>query len=145
MHNALSNAATISDSKKEISNSFSLGLAVLLGFIYYKENVYWSGFTIAISFITKRQAAFSVANDRGQGTAMGSIYGILCCFLFERSYVEFKVLATFAVGCLIFSCFLMHGSMYISAVLGGLLLLGRKDYGPPAQFAIASLRKDYGP
>lgn len=121
--------------------SLSLGLAVLFGLIYNRENGYWSGLTIAISFVTERQATFSVANARGQGTAMGSIYGILCCFLFERS-VDLRLLPL--LPWVVFSCFLMHGRMYgqaggISAVIGALLILGRKHYGPPTQFAIARI------
>ncbi|XP_028765600.1 uncharacterized protein LOC114750129 [Neltuma alba] len=124
-----------------IKCSLSLGIAVLLGLIYNKENGYWSGLTIAISFITERQATFTAANARGQGTAMGSVYGILCCFLFERS-VDLRLLPI--LPWVVFSCFLMHGRMYgqaggISAVLGALLILGRKHYGTPTQFAIARI------
>ncbi|KAK4272701.1 hypothetical protein QN277_021219 [Acacia crassicarpa] len=124
-----------------IKCSLSLGLAVLLGLIYNKENGYWSGLTIAISFITERQATFSGANARGQGTAMGSIYGILCCFLFGRSE-DLRLLPL--LPWVVFSCLLMHGKMYgqaggISAVIGALLILGRKHYGPPTQFAITRI------
>uniref|UniRef100_A0A2N9J2C7 Uncharacterized protein n=1 Tax=Fagus sylvatica TaxID=28930 RepID=A0A2N9J2C7_FAGSY len=91
--------------------SVSLGLAVLFGLIYNKENGYWSGLTIAISFVTGGHASFAVANARAQGTAMG---------------------------------FLSHSRMYgqaggISATIGALLILGRKDYGPPSEFAIARI------
>ncbi|KAL5550000.1 hypothetical protein UlMin_000176, partial [Ulmus minor] len=66
--------------------SVSLGLSVLFGLMYNTENGYWSGLTIAIGFVTGRQATFIVANARAQGTAMGSIYGLLCSFIFQRVY-----------------------------------------------------------
>ncbi|KAI5432354.1 hypothetical protein KIW84_036190 [Lathyrus oleraceus] len=47
-------------------SSLSLGLAVLLGLLYDRNNAYWSGLTIAISFVTGRQPTFLVANSRGQ-------------------------------------------------------------------------------
>ncbi|KAI5404738.1 hypothetical protein KIW84_051772 [Lathyrus oleraceus] len=49
-------------------SSLSLGLAVLLGLLYDRNNAYWSGLTIAISFVTGRQPTFLVANSRGQGS-----------------------------------------------------------------------------
>lgn len=121
--------------------SISLGLAVLFGLTYNKENGYWSGLTIAISFVTERQATFSAANARGQGTAMGSIYGILCCFMFGK-FVDLRFLPV--LPWVVFSCLLMHSKMYgqaggISAVIGALLILGRNHYGPPTQFAIARI------
>ncbi|CAL0326833.1 unnamed protein product [Lupinus luteus] len=121
--------------------SLSLGLAVLFGLIYNKENGYWSGLTIAISFVTGRQPTFSVANARGQGTAMGSIYGVMCCFIFQRiGDLRFLSLLPWVV----FSSFLRHSRMYgqaggISAVIGALLILGRKHYGPPTEFAVARI------
>lgn len=48
-------------------SSLSLGLAVLLGLLYDRNNAYWSGLTIAISFVTGRQPTSLVANSRGQG------------------------------------------------------------------------------
>ncbi|KAI5412333.1 hypothetical protein KIW84_057129 [Lathyrus oleraceus] len=47
-------------------SSLSLGLAVLLVLLYDRNNAYWSGLTIAISFVTGRQPTFLVANSRGQ-------------------------------------------------------------------------------
>ncbi|PON68615.1 fusaric acid resistance family protein [Parasponia andersonii] len=119
--------------------SISLGLAVLFGLIYNKENGYWSGLTIAISFVTGRQATFTVANARVQGTAMGSIYGILCLFLFRR-FLDMRFLPL--LPWIIFTSFLIHSRTYgqagaFSAATGALLILGRKDYGPPTEFAIA--------
>ncbi|CAL0310420.1 unnamed protein product [Lupinus luteus] len=121
--------------------SLSLGLAVLFGLMYNKENGYWSGLTIAISFVAGRQPIFSVANARGQGTAMGSIYGILCCFIFQR-FGDLKFLSL--LPWIVFCSFLRHSRMYgqaggISAVIGALLILGRKHYGPPTEFAVARI------
>ncbi|KAJ7977107.1 p-hydroxybenzoic acid efflux pump subunit aaeB [Quillaja saponaria] len=122
-------------------SSLSLGLAVFFGLTYNKENGFWSGLTIAISFVTGRQTTFTLANARAQGTAMGSVYGVLCSFIFQRfAYLRFLPLLPWIV----FSCFLMHSRMYgqaggISAVIGALLILGRDHYGPPSQFAIARI------
>ncbi|KAK6290442.1 hypothetical protein POUND7_001983 [Theobroma cacao] len=124
-----------------IKCSLSLGLAVLLGLIYNKENGYWSGLTIAISFVTGRQPTFTMANARAQGTAMGSVYGILCCFIFQKlADLRFFLLLPW----IIFTSFLRHSRMYgqaggISAVIGALLILGRKNYGTPSEFAIARI------
>ncbi|KAH7553667.1 hypothetical protein JRO89_XS12G0040200 [Xanthoceras sorbifolium] len=121
--------------------SISLGLAVLFGLIYNRENGYWSGLTIAISFVHKRQATFTLANARAQGTAMGSVYGILCCFMFQK-VGNFRFLTL--LPWIIFTSFLRHSRMYgeaggISAVIGALLILGRKNYGTPTEFAIARI------
>ncbi|XP_059667806.1 uncharacterized protein LOC132313148 isoform X1 [Cornus florida] len=125
--------------------SLSLGLAVLFGLLFNKENGYWSGLTIAISFATGRQATFTVANARAQGTAMGSVYGVVGCFIFQRfSDIRFLPLLPW----IIFTSFLRHSSMYgqaggISAVIGALLILGRKGYGSPGEFAIARLTEAF--
>ncbi|XP_062094351.1 uncharacterized protein LOC133800410 [Humulus lupulus] len=121
--------------------SISLGLAVLFGLIYNKENGYWSGLTIAISFVTGRQATFNVANARAQGTAMGSVYGILGLFLFQR-FLDLSFLAL--LPWIVFTSFLIHSKTYgqagaYSAAIGALLILGRKDYGSPTVFAIARI------
>ncbi|KAM2395655.1 hypothetical protein ACFX1X_032987 [Malus domestica] len=42
--------------------SLAIGFAVLFSLLYNKENGYWSRFTIAISFVTGRQATFTVTN-----------------------------------------------------------------------------------
>ncbi|KAG2685817.1 hypothetical protein I3843_10G136200 [Carya illinoinensis] len=121
--------------------SLSLGFAVLFGLMYDKENGYWSGLTIAISFATGRQPTFAVANARAQGTAMGSVYGILCSYIFQR-FEDLRLLTL--IPWIVFTSFLMHSRMYgqgggISAVLGALLILGRKNYGRPSEFAIARI------
>ncbi|RXI02287.1 hypothetical protein DVH24_026817 [Malus domestica] len=121
--------------------SLSLGLAVQLGLLFNKREAYWAGLTIAISFVRGRQATFTLANARAQSTAMGSIYGILCCFIFKKvEDLRFLPLLPW----LVFTSFLWHSRMYgqaggISAAVGALLILGRKHYGPPLDFAIARI------
>ncbi|KAL4021797.1 hypothetical protein IC575_020615 [Cucumis melo] len=121
--------------------SITLGLAVFLGLTYTKPNGYWSGLTVAISFATERQAVFTVANARAQGTAIGSIYGVLCCFILKKyEYLWLLPLLPWVV----FTSFLVHSRMYgqsggIASALGALLVLGRKDYGVPSEFANARL------
>lgn len=125
--------------------SLSLGLAVLFGLLFDRANGYWSGLTIAISFETGKQAIFTLANARAQGTALGSVYGVLGCTLFQRiGNVKFVSLLPW----IIFTSFLRHSRMYgqaggISAVIGALLILGRKDYGPPKEFAIERLTEAF--
>lgn len=120
--------------------SLSLSLAVLLGLLFDKENGCWAGLTIAISFVEGRQAIFTVANSRLQGTALGSVYGVICCFLFR--YEVLRLLAL--VPWIIITTFLRHSRMFgqtggVSAAIGALVILGRKNYGVPTEFAIARL------
>ncbi|KAL2481528.1 Fusaric acid resistance protein [Abeliophyllum distichum] len=121
--------------------SLSLGLAVLFGLMFNKENGCWSGLSIAISFVTGRHAVFTIANTRAQGTAIGSVYGVLCCYLFQN-YAELRFLAL--LPWIIFTGFLRHSRMYgqtggTSSAIGALLILGRKNYGTPNEFAIIRL------
>ncbi|CAK8543735.1 unnamed protein product [Lathyrus sativus] len=125
-------------------SSLSLGLAVLLGLLYDRNNAYWAGLTIAISFVTERQPTFLVANSRLQGTAIGSAYGIICSFIFQKyvGIVDLRFLAL--IPWVIFTSFLRHSRMYgqsgaISAVLGALLILGRKNYSTPTEFGVARM------
>ncbi|XP_016487715.1 uncharacterized protein LOC107807790 [Nicotiana tabacum] len=121
--------------------SISLGLAVLLGLLFNRENGYWSGLTLAISFETGKLAIFTVANARAQGTALGSVYGILGCSVFQN-FAKLRFIAL--IPWIIFTSILRHSKMYSTAggdaaVIGALLILGRKGYGPPSEFAIARL------
>ncbi|KAK9066032.1 hypothetical protein SSX86_015434 [Deinandra increscens subsp. villosa] len=121
--------------------SASLGLAVLLGMFFDKKNGYWSGLTIAISFVEGRQPIFTVANNRLQGTAMGSVYGVLgSCLLQHFAEIRFIIILPWIV----FTSLIQHSNMFgesggISAVIGALLILGRRNYGPPKEFAVARL------
>ncbi|KAK4392235.1 hypothetical protein Sango_2001300 [Sesamum angolense] len=120
--------------------SLALGLAMLFGLIFDKENGCWAGLTLAISFVQGRQAVFTVANTRGQGTAIGSVYGVIWCFLFHHE--ELRLLAL--LPWIIFTSFLRYSKMYgqtggVSAAIGALLILGRKNYGEPNEFAIVRL------
>ncbi|KAL8253083.1 hypothetical protein R6Q59_036776 [Mikania micrantha] len=121
--------------------SIALGLAVLLGMFFDKKNGYWSGLTIAISFVEGRLPIFTVANNRVKGTAFGSVYGVLgSCLLHQFPEIRFVILLPW----IIFTSMLHHSNMFgesggIAAAIGALLILGRKNYGPPKQFAIARL------
>ncbi|RDX82086.1 hypothetical protein CR513_37168, partial [Mucuna pruriens] len=124
-----------------LKSSLSLGLAVYFGLTYNKENGYWAGLLISLCFVTGRHPTFSLANARGQGTAMGSIYGILCCFIFQKN-VDFIFLPL--LPWVVFSSFLGYSRMYgqaggISAVTGALLVVGMKHHDPPSQFALARI------
>ncbi|CAM8930172.1 unnamed protein product [Rhodiola kirilowii] len=122
--------------------SFSLGIAVFLGLHYAKENAFWSGLTIAISFVTARQPAFNVANARAQGTAFGSLYGVLGCYI-VKNHKTHRFLLLFPWILLV--SFLRRSRMFgeawgISAAIGGLLILGRNNYHqPPDVFAITRI------
>ncbi|XP_022753597.1 uncharacterized protein LOC111301853 [Durio zibethinus] len=121
--------------------SLSLGFAVLFGLIYNKPDGYWSGLSVAISFAAAREATFKVANIKAQGTVLGTVYGVIGCFLFER-FLPIRFLSL--IPWFLFTSFLRQSKMYgqaggISAVIGAVLILGRKNFGPPSEFAIARI------
>ncbi|KAI3468580.1 hypothetical protein Pfo_025243 [Paulownia fortunei] len=121
--------------------SLSLGFAVLFGLIYSKENGFWSGLPVAISLASAREATFKVANIKAQGTVLGTVYGVIGCFVFER-YVKIRFISL--LPWFIFSSFLRQSRMYgqaggVSAVIGAVLILGRKNFGTPSDFAIARI------
>ncbi|CAL9220159.1 unnamed protein product [Arabidopsis halleri] len=121
--------------------SISLGLAVLFGIMYNKKNGYWSGLTVAISLVSGRQATLTVANSRLQGTAMGSVYGLICCSVFQR-LEEFRFLPL--LPWIILAVFMRHSKVYgqpggVTAAIAALLILGRRNYGAPTEFAIARI------
>ncbi|CAN4100946.1 unnamed protein product [Withania somnifera] len=125
--------------------SLSLGLAIYFGSIYSKENGFWAGLPVAISLAGSREATFKVANVKAQGTVLGTIYGILGCFVFEK-YVKIRFLSL--LPWFIVSSFLRQSTMYgqaggISAVIGAVLILGRKGFGPPSEFAIARITETF--
>ncbi|KAH7866026.1 hypothetical protein Vadar_014418 [Vaccinium darrowii] len=121
-----------------------IGLVVFFGLVFNKENGYWAGLTIAISFTAQRQATFRDANARAQGAALGSVCGVLGCFFFSKYQLRFLTLLPWVI----MASFLRHSRMYgqaggVSTVIGGLLILGRKDYGLPAEFAITRLTEAF--
>ncbi|XP_055835325.1 uncharacterized protein LOC129903837 [Solanum dulcamara] len=125
--------------------SLSLGLAILFGSIYSKENGFWAGLPVAISLAATREATFKVANVKAQGTVLGTVYGVLGCFLFEK-IVQIRFLSL--LPWFIVSSFLSRSRMYgqaggISAVIGAVLILGRKGFGPPSEFAIARITETF--
>lgn len=121
-----------------IKFSFALGLSVFMGLLYSKESGFWSGLPVAVSFVSGREATFRSANVKAQGTVIGTVYGVLGCFVFERLLpIRFLSLLPW----FIFTSFLQRSRMYgpaggISAVIGAVLILGRKNIGPPSEFAI---------
>ncbi|KAL8504662.1 hypothetical protein ACS0TY_016009 [Phlomoides rotata] len=126
--------------KFSLKCSLSLSLAVLCGLLFDKDNGCWAGLTIAISFVTGRQAIFTMANARAQGTAIGSVYGVICCFLFNSEAVRLVAILPW----IIITSFLRYSKMYgqtmgTAAATGALLILGRKNFGAPDEFAMARL------
>ncbi|KAL3635803.1 hypothetical protein CASFOL_020350 [Castilleja foliolosa] len=131
--------------KKRLMPAFkcalSLGFAVLFGAIYSKENAIWSGLPVAISLASAREATFKVANIKAQGTVLGTVYGVIGCFVFEK-YVKIRFISL--LPWLIFCSFLRQSKMYgqaggVSAIIGAVLILGRKNFGTPSDFAIARI------
>lgn len=125
--------------------SLSLGLAVLFGVLFSKSNGYWSGLTVAITITPWREATFKLANDRAQGTAIGSVYGILASVI-SQNLMELRFLAL--LPWIIFTSFLRRSRMYghaggIAAIISTLIILGRIHYGPPTVFAIARLTETF--
>ncbi|PIA39051.1 hypothetical protein AQUCO_02700312v1 [Aquilegia coerulea] len=125
--------------------SLSLGFAVFFGMKFSRENGFWSGLTVAVGMAFEREATFKVANLKAQGTVLGSVYGVLSCFIFQRFlFIRFLSLLPWIV----FTSFLRQSRMYapagaVSAVIGALLILGRKNYGPPSEFAIVRIAEAF--
>ncbi|RYQ98105.1 hypothetical protein Ahy_B08g094177 [Arachis hypogaea] len=124
-----------------IKFSISLGLAVFMGLTYSKENGFWAGLPVAVSYVSGREPTFRAANVKAQGTVLGTVYGVLGCFVFEKFLpIRFVSLLPWFV----FASILQRSRMYgpaggISAVIGAVLILGRKNFGPPSEFAIARI------
>ncbi|XP_058110984.1 uncharacterized protein LOC131253878 [Magnolia sinica] len=125
--------------------SIVLGLSVFFGILFSKNNSYWAGLTVAISLTPFREATFNGANIRAQGTVIGSIYGILGCFISQK-YMELRILVL--LPWIIFTSFLKDSKMYgqaggISATVAAIVILGRKDLGDPNEFAIARITETF--
>ncbi|KAL9238789.1 hypothetical protein vseg_013166 [Gypsophila vaccaria] len=124
-----------------LKSSLSLGLAVLFGLHYSKPNGFWAGLPVAISLAVAREATFKVTNGKLQGTVIGSVYGVLGCLVFMR-FVQVRFLAL--LPWFLFTSFLQQSEMYgragaVSTAIGAVLILGRKNYGPPSEFAITRI------
>ncbi|XP_072996682.1 uncharacterized protein [Typha latifolia] len=125
--------------------SLSLGLSVLLGLLFSKANGYWSGLTVAITMTPWRESTFKLANVRAQGTALGSVYGVLGS-LISQNLMELRFLVL--LPWIIFAGFLRHSRMYglaggIAAAISAVIILGRKNYGEPSVFTIARLTETF--
>lgn len=121
--------------------SLSLGLAVLFGMIYSKGNGIWAGLPVAITYSSPREATFKVASLKIQGTVLGTVYGVLGCFIFRR-FVNLWFISLFPW--FIFVSFLQRSRIYgqaggLSALLAALIILGRKNFGAPTEFAITRI------
>ncbi|XP_073133244.1 uncharacterized protein [Henckelia pumila] len=120
--------------------SFSLGLAVLFGSIYSRDNGYWAGLIVAISYAAEREATFRVSNVKYQGTALGTVYGLMGCFLFDQAKLRFVSLIPWFIFCSFLRTSKMYGNAgAISAVIGAVLILGRDNFGSPSEFAVARI------
>ncbi|KAJ4970667.1 hypothetical protein NE237_003766 [Protea cynaroides] len=125
--------------------SLSLGLAVLFGLNFNKEDSIWSGLTVGLGIASTGEATFKVANLRAQGTVLGSIYGVFGCFLLQR-FMTIRFLSL--LPWIIFTSFLRHSKMYgqaggMAAIIAALLILGRKNYGPSNEFAFARIMESF--
>ncbi|MCL7025000.1 hypothetical protein MKW94_011605 [Papaver nudicaule] len=125
--------------------SASLGLAVLFGMIFDKENGFWAGLTVGVGMAGGREATYKIANNKAQGTMLGTIYGLLACLIFTR-LVVFRFLSL--IPWIIFTSFLKRSRMYdqagaVSAVIAALIMLGRKNYGPPSEFATVRIAEAF--
>ncbi|XP_076946488.1 uncharacterized protein LOC143618021 [Bidens hawaiensis] len=118
--------------------SLSVGFAVLFGLIYSKQNGIWSGLPVAISFAASREATFRVSNLKAQGTVLGTVYGVLGCFVLEKYVkVRFLILLPWFTFCSLIRRSRMYGPAGgVSAVIGAVLILGREHFGSPTEFAI---------
>ncbi|KAK7402180.1 hypothetical protein VNO78_14234 [Psophocarpus tetragonolobus] len=117
--------------KPAVKPSLSLALAVLLGLVYSKENGFWAGLAVAVGYVSGREATFRGANVKVRGTVLGSVYGVLVCFVFER-FIPIRFMAL--LPWFIITSFLQRSGMYgtaggISAVIGAVLILGTKALG----------------
>lgn len=96
---------------------------------------------MAVSYVSGREATLRAANVKYQGTVLGTVYGVLGWFVFER-VLPLRLFAL--VPWFIFTSFLQRSKMYgpaggISAVIGAVLILGRENFGPPKEFALARI------
>ncbi|MCD7447022.1 hypothetical protein HAX54_021655 [Datura stramonium] len=128
-----------------IKCSISLGLAMWLGLLFNKENGFWAGLTVASTLAQGKLATFTLANAQAQGIAFGSVYGVLGCSVF-KSIDNLRFLAL--LPWIIFSSFLKHSRIYgqaggISALLGAVMILGRKYSVPANEFAITRLTETF--
>ncbi|KAL8115715.1 hypothetical protein AgCh_022275 [Apium graveolens] len=144
-HNKVTREESIWSGAKRLMPAFkcslSLFLAVFFGLIYSKKDGYWSGLPVAITFAASREATFKVANLKAQGTVLGTVYGVLGCFLFER-YIKIRFISLFPW--FVITELLRRSKMYsqaggISAVIGAVLILGRNSFKSPSEFAIARI------
>ncbi|XP_047253723.1 uncharacterized protein LOC107852895 [Capsicum annuum] len=125
--------------------SVSLGLAMWIGLLFDKQNGFWAGLTVASTLAQGKLATFTLANAQAQGIAFGSVYGVLGCSVFQKA-TNLRFLAL--LPWIIFSSFLKHSRISghaggISALLGAVMILGRKYSDPANEFAIIRLTETF--
>ncbi|CAN6472299.1 unnamed protein product [Victoria cruziana] len=125
--------------------SISLGLSVLFGILFTDDNGYWGGLAVAVSIASQREPTFKMANIRTQGTVLGSVYGVLGCF-FTQKFVYMRYIAL--IPWVVFTSFIRQSEMYgyvggLTAFIGAIVILGRRDYGSPSEFAIERITETF--
>ncbi|KAJ0987754.1 hypothetical protein J5N97_006110 [Dioscorea zingiberensis] len=122
--------------------SLSLSLASLFGVLFSRDYGYWSALTVAITITPWREATFKLANIRIQGTALGSVYGVLVGSAIPENHMEARLLVL--IPFIVFTSFLHKSRIYgqagaIAAIISVMVILGRRRYGSPSAFAVGRL------
>ncbi|KAJ1273644.1 hypothetical protein BS78_05G000500 [Paspalum vaginatum] len=126
---------------------FSLGLAVLLGLIFSNDHGFWSGLIVATTMNAGRESTWAVAVARAHGTALGSVYGALCCLLISRQQRLLDMDLRFLLAILpwmVLATFLKRSRAYgpsggVAAALSVVIIVGRRYDEPPMAFTMARL------
>lgn len=69
-----------------IKFSLSLGLVVFMGLVYSKENGFWAGLPIAVSYVSGREATFKAANAKAHGSYLRISCPLDSCLSFLGSF-----------------------------------------------------------
>ena len=124
---------------------FSLGLAVLLGLLFSNDHGFWSGLIVATTMTAERESTWAVAVARAHGTALGSIYGVLCCLLMSQQQLLTMGLRFVALlPWMVLATFLKRSRAYgpaggVAAALSVVIIMGRRYDEAPMAFTIARL------
>jgi hypothetical protein len=125
---------------------FSLGLAVLLGLLFSNDHGFWSGLIVATTMTAGRESTWAVAVARAHGTALGSIYGVLCCVLMSQQQQLLTMDLRFValLPWMVLATFLKRSRAYgpaggVAAALSVVIIVGRRYDEAPMAFTIARL------
>ncbi|EPS72651.1 hypothetical protein M569_02108 [Genlisea aurea] len=118
----------------------ALGLAVVMGELIAQDDGRWAGFMAATAFADGKEPLLTAANARGQGTAIGSVFALICLHAFHQPGIKLLAL----IPWVIFVRFLRHSKLYgipggYSSGVAALMILGRDNYGSQEGFAVARL------